>query len=81
MDRRVVAEIASHFEALPSLIPLRAIRPEQDYDHAVATLNQLLDSCAVALRADFRKARLDSRIVMDKSSDASDTFRAERVPS
>ncbi len=46
MDRRVVAEIASHFEALSSLIPLKAIRTEHDYDHAVAALNQLLDSGA-----------------------------------
>jgi HTH-type transcriptional regulator/antitoxin HigA len=46
MDRSVVAEIISHFQALSSVIPLRAIRNESDYDKAVAAINQLLDAGA-----------------------------------
>ena len=46
MDRTVVAEIISHFQALSSVIPLRTIRTEHDYDQAVAALNQLLDAGA-----------------------------------
>ena len=47
MDRTLVAEITSHFQALSSIIPLRTIRTEHDYDRAVAVLNQLLDAGAV----------------------------------
>lgn len=43
MDRNVVAEITSHYQALTSLVPLRAIRNEQDYDTAISALNRLLD--------------------------------------
>lgn len=43
MDQDVVAEITSHYQALSSLVPLRAIRSGQDYDTAVSALNRLLD--------------------------------------
>ena len=46
MDRSVIEEITSHFKALSSIIPLRTISSERDYDKAVATLNQLLDAGA-----------------------------------
>ncbi len=46
MDRTVVAAITSHFQALSSVIPLHTIRTEQDYEKAVAALNQLLDAGA-----------------------------------
>ena len=46
MDRAVVAEITAHFQALSSMIPLRTIRTEHDYDKAVEVLNQLLDAGA-----------------------------------
>jgi HTH-type transcriptional regulator/antitoxin HigA len=46
MDRSVVAEIVSHFQALSSVIPLHAIRNESDYNKAVAAMNQLLDAGA-----------------------------------
>ena len=46
MNRSVVAEIVSHFQALSSLIPLHAIRKESDYNKAVAAMNQLLDAGA-----------------------------------
>lgn len=46
MDRSVVAEITSHFQALSSVIPLHTIRTEYDYDKAVEALNQLLDAGA-----------------------------------
>ena len=46
MDRTVVAEITSHFLALSSVIPLHTIRTEQNYDKAIAALNQLLDAGA-----------------------------------
>lgn len=46
MDRSVVAEITSHFQALSSVIPLHTIRTEHDYDKAVEALNQLLDAGA-----------------------------------
>ena len=46
MDRAVVAEITSHFQALSAIVPLHTIQSEQDYDNAVASLNQLLDAGA-----------------------------------
>jgi HTH-type transcriptional regulator/antitoxin HigA len=46
MDGEAVAKITSHFQALTSVIPLRPIRSERDYDSAVAVLNQLLDAGA-----------------------------------
>lgn len=46
MNRAVVAEITSHFQALSSVIPLHSIRDETGYDKAVSTLNQLLDAGA-----------------------------------
>lgn len=46
MDRSMVAEITSHFQALSSVIPLHTIRNEYDYDKAVEALNQLLDAGA-----------------------------------
>lgn len=47
MDRAVVAEITTHFQALSSVIPLHPIRNEADYDKAVAALNGLLDAGAM----------------------------------
>ncbi|HEX8612533.1 MAG TPA: transcriptional regulator [Telluria sp.] len=46
MSRAVVDTITSHFRALTALVPLNPIRSEQDYDKAVAVLNQLLDAGA-----------------------------------
>lgn len=46
MDRTVVAEITTHFQALSSVIPLHPIRTESDYEKAVVVLNQLLDAGA-----------------------------------
>lgn len=46
MDRSVVADITSHFQALSSVIPLHTIRTEYDYDKAVEALNQILDAGA-----------------------------------
>ena len=46
MDRTVVAEITSHFQALSSVIPLHTIHTEDDYDKAVTALNLLLDAGA-----------------------------------
>lgn len=43
MDRQMVAEITTHFQALNAIIPLRPIRMEAEYDKAVSALNQLLD--------------------------------------
>ena len=43
MDRSVIAEITSHFNALSSIIPLHTIRNEHDYDQAVAALNQFVE--------------------------------------
>ncbi|WP_196785516.1 hypothetical protein [Massilia aquatica] len=44
IDRALVDTITSHFRSLTSLVPLSPIRSEQDYDKAVAVLNQLLDA-------------------------------------
>lgn len=41
-----VAAITSHFQALASVIPLRPIRTELDYDKTVSVMNQLLDAGA-----------------------------------
>lgn len=46
MDRTVVAEITSHFQALSSVIPLHTINSEDDYDRAVSAQNKLLDAGA-----------------------------------
>lgn len=46
MDRSVVEEVAAHFKALSSIVPLRTIGTEQQYEHAVRVLNQLLDAGA-----------------------------------
>jgi len=46
MDKKVIAEITSHFKALTSIVPLRTIGSEAEYDHAVSVLNQLLDAGA-----------------------------------
>ncbi|MES2898937.1 MAG: helix-turn-helix domain-containing protein [Pseudomonadota bacterium] len=46
MDRSVVEEITTHFKALCSIVPLRTIRNEKQYDDAVYVLNQLLDAGA-----------------------------------
>ena len=45
-DQAVVAEITSRYQALSSLVPLRIIHTEQDYDNAVSALNRLLDAGA-----------------------------------
>ena len=46
MDRTVIAEITSHFQALSSVVPLHPIRTGVDYEKAVAALNRLLDAGA-----------------------------------
>jgi len=46
MDRSMIAEITSHFQALSSVVPLHAIRTDVDYEKAVAALNRLLDAGA-----------------------------------
>ena len=46
MDRTVIAEITSHFQALSSVVPLHPIRTAADYEKAVAVLNRLLDAGA-----------------------------------
>jgi HTH-type transcriptional regulator/antitoxin HigA len=46
MDRVVVAEITTHFEALNSFVPLHSLSNQVDYAKAVAALNQLLDAGA-----------------------------------
>lgn len=46
VDRDLVAEITSRYQALSSLVPLHAIRNEEDYKSAVFALNQLLDAGA-----------------------------------
>jgi len=46
MDRSVIAEITSRFQALSSVVPLHAIRTDEDYEKAVAALNRLLDAGA-----------------------------------
>ena len=43
MDRSVVEEITTRFQALVSIVPLSAIRTPKDYDKAVPMLNQSLD--------------------------------------
>ena len=44
IDKSIIAEITAHFQALTTVVPLRTIRNEQDYDKAVLVLNQLLES-------------------------------------
>jgi HTH-type transcriptional regulator/antitoxin HigA len=46
MDRKVIDDITSRFQALAALVPLHAIRTDADYDKAVTVLNQLLDAGA-----------------------------------
>jgi HTH-type transcriptional regulator/antitoxin HigA len=46
IDRVVVAEITSHYEALNALVPIHPISNQVDYMKAVAALNQLLDAGA-----------------------------------
>jgi HTH-type transcriptional regulator/antitoxin HigA len=46
IERTVITELVSHFQALAAVIPLRTIRNEQDYDKAVQVLNQLLEAGA-----------------------------------
>lgn len=48
MDKDVVAEITSHYQALSSLVPLRVIRNEHDYENAIFALNRLLDAGAAS---------------------------------
>ena len=45
MDRTIVNEITTRFQALASMVPL-AIHNATDYDRAIVLLNQLLDSGA-----------------------------------
>jgi HTH-type transcriptional regulator/antitoxin HigA len=49
-DREAIAEITSHFQALASVIPLRPVHSEHDYDKAVSVMNQLLDAGAASER-------------------------------
>lgn len=46
IDRVVVAELTSHYEALNAIVPLRPISNQDDYVKTVAALNQLLDAGA-----------------------------------
>ncbi len=46
METMNIAEIAAHFGALSRAVPLRPIRTEEDYDHAVSVMNELLDAGA-----------------------------------
>jgi HTH-type transcriptional regulator/antitoxin HigA len=46
IDRDVVAEITTHFQALNSLVPLRPVTNEEEYAKAVSALNLLLDAGA-----------------------------------
>jgi HTH-type transcriptional regulator/antitoxin HigA len=46
MDSALIADITSRFLALSSVVPLRAIRTDADYETAVAALNGLLDAGA-----------------------------------
>lgn len=48
MDRDLVAEITSRYQALSALVPLHAIRNEEDYNGAVLALNQLLAAGAAS---------------------------------
>ena len=45
-NHAAVAEITSRYEALSSLVPLRVIHTEQEYQAAVSALNHLLDAGA-----------------------------------
>lgn len=45
-DQAVVAEITLRYQALSSLVPLRVIHNQQDYENAVSALNRLLDAGA-----------------------------------
>jgi HTH-type transcriptional regulator/antitoxin HigA len=44
IDDRTAVELGKHFNAVLKLVPLRPIRSEADYDHAVSALNALLDA-------------------------------------
>ena len=46
MDRSLIEEITERFQALVSIVPLKAIRTAKEYDKAVLILNQLLDAGA-----------------------------------
>lgn len=46
MDRQLVEDIAARFRALTAVVPLHVIRNDEDYEKAVAVLNQLLDAGA-----------------------------------
>ncbi|MDR2875400.1 MAG: transcriptional regulator [Methylobacillus sp.] len=46
MDRKVVNNITTHFQALSAFVPLHPIRTKAEYDKAVSVLNQLLDAGA-----------------------------------
>lgn len=46
MNRDVIADITTLFQALTAKIPLHSIHNERDYDQAVSALNQLLDAGA-----------------------------------
>lgn len=50
MQDVVFAEMSEHFKALSSVVPLRAITSEQDYDEAVTALNALLDRGAAHIK-------------------------------
>lgn len=48
MNRSVVDEITTRFQALVSIVPLHALHTSEDYDNAVLMLNQLLDAGAAS---------------------------------
>lgn len=46
IDRSVIKEITARFQALLSMVPLKAIHTAKEYEKAVSILNQLLDAGA-----------------------------------
>ena len=46
MDRQIIDDITSRFQALSAVVPLHAIRTSADYSKAVMVLNLLLDAGA-----------------------------------
>lgn len=43
MDKKAVADIVTHFNALSSVVPLHPIRTSADYAQATKAMNRLLD--------------------------------------
>ena len=45
-DRRIVGDLTPHVQPIAKRVPPRAIRTEQEYDTATASMNRLLDAGA-----------------------------------